>query len=385
MGGERRLNVVVSRAKQRVDLEHSLRAIDITSEQPGARLLRRYLEYAAAPRQVLEAQAITDPAAETESPFEEAVEQALIGRGHRVARQIGVSGYRIDLAILSEDGNAFDIGIECDGWRYHSAPAARDRDWLRQQVLEGLGWRIHRVWSPAWVRNPEAELARIEEALQASRLRSRLSAGLHESRAYPPNTPETQELFHETVTVVPVAGEVILVDYETARLARRYREDLIFEREDTLISLVEIVARDEGPVHKDMVMERICGCYGISRLGKVAREKVERGIQLAQNRGVVCGDGSFVWLHAEQLSGQPRHLEGRKIEHLHPSELQSLIMATVRVIFGASRSGLVTEVARQLGFRRTGSLISEAIDANVQQLLGSGQLVEEFEMIRAAS
>ena len=383
VGGERRLNVVVSRAKQRIDLVHSLRDTDITSEQAGARLLRRYLEYAAAPWQAFESQATVDPAAETESPFEEAVERALIARGHRVARQVGIVGYRIDLAILSEDGDAFDLGIECDGRRYHSAPAARDRDWLRQQVLEGLGWRIHRVWSTAWVRNPEAELDRIEAALGASRSQSKSSEGLHGPKAYPPTTQELPDVVQGTVTVAP-AAEVALADYEIARLARRYREDLLFENEGTLASLVEIIAKDEGPVHKDIVMERIRGCYGIRRSGRVTRDKVERGIQLARSSGAVRGDGTFVWLDDGQLSRQPRRCEGRKIEYVHSSELQSLILATVRALFGTTRNGLITEVARHLGFRRNGPLISEAIGANVQQLIDSSQLVEEFDMIRLA-
>ncbi len=176
-GGERRLNVVVTRAKQRIDLVHSLRATDIVSEQPGARLLRRYLEYVENPLGSIEGQVTEDPAAESESPFEEAVERALVARGHRVARQVGVSGYRIDLAITSEASTGFDLGIECDGSQYHSAPAARDRDWLRQQVLEGLGWKIHRVWSTAWLENPQREIARIEEALKAARADRMISIG----------------------------------------------------------------------------------------------------------------------------------------------------------------------------------------------------------------
>ena len=76
--------------------------------------------------------------AEPESPFEEAVGRALEGLGYRVVRQVGVSGYRVDLAILSEDGSGIDLGIECDGATYHSAPAARDRDWLREEVLNSF-------------------------------------------------------------------------------------------------------------------------------------------------------------------------------------------------------------------------------------------------------
>jgi uncharacterized protein YkwD len=168
-GGERRLNVVVTRARQRLDVVHSIRATDIHSRQEGARLLRRFLEYVSDPQRAFEAQVTVDTASEPESPFEAAVEQALVAKGYRVARQIGVAGYRIDLAILSEDGTEYDLGIQCDGWAYHSVPAARDRDWLRQKVLEGLGWKILRVWSTSWVRNPEAELARVEAALVEAR------------------------------------------------------------------------------------------------------------------------------------------------------------------------------------------------------------------------
>ena len=166
-GGERRLNVAVTRARKSMTVVHALRPEDITSTTPGAQQLRRYLEYARNPLTALDAN-ITGTG-EPESPFEEAVLAALRGRGHRVEAQVGVSGYRIDLAILSQDGGGYDLGVECDGATYHRSPAARDRDWLRQQVLEGLGWRIHRVWSTAWIRDQESEIAAIEEALELAR------------------------------------------------------------------------------------------------------------------------------------------------------------------------------------------------------------------------
>ena len=91
-GGERRLNVAITRARQRVDVVHSLRASDIRSQQDGARLLRRYLEYAVDPQRAFEAEVTVDPAAESESPFEAAVEQALISKGYRVERAGWSSG-----------------------------------------------------------------------------------------------------------------------------------------------------------------------------------------------------------------------------------------------------------------------------------------------------
>ena len=155
-GGERRLNVAVTRARRTMTLVHSLRAEDITSTQPGAVLLRRYIEYARDPVGAFEKSVSLTAGSDTESPFEEAVLHALQARGHNMETQVGVAGYFIDLAIVSEDGTSFDLGIECDGAMYHSSPAARDRDWLRQDVLERLGWKIHRIWSTSWIRDPEA-------------------------------------------------------------------------------------------------------------------------------------------------------------------------------------------------------------------------------------
>ena len=168
-GGERRLNVAITRAKLRLTVVHSMKPTDITSSSQGARLLRRFLEFVANPDTAIEGEAVVDAGADYESPFEEMVGRALTERGHRVVRQIGVAGYRIDLGIMSEGGSGIDLGIECDGKTYHSSPAARDRDWLRQQVLEGLGWTIHRVWSTSWVRNPQGEIEAIERALEKAR------------------------------------------------------------------------------------------------------------------------------------------------------------------------------------------------------------------------
>ena len=95
-----------------------------------------------------------------ESPFEEAVAQALINLGFDVCAQIGCSGFRIDLAIVHlEHPGRYMLGIECDGATYHRTATARDR--IRQEVLEKLGWRgrLIRIWSTDWIRNPAPQLS----------------------------------------------------------------------------------------------------------------------------------------------------------------------------------------------------------------------------------
>ena len=169
-GGERRLNVAITRARETLTVFRSLQPGDIRTET--GRMLRRFLEYVRAPATAIEAEVSELSGEEAENPFEESVGRALIERGYKISYQVGVSGYRIDIGIIGEENNEYVLGVECDGATYHSSPAARDRDWLRQSVLEGLGWTIHRIWSTSWVRNRADEIARLEQAIRRAEARA---------------------------------------------------------------------------------------------------------------------------------------------------------------------------------------------------------------------
>jgi len=115
-------------------------------------------------------QETTERPNEPESPFEEAVLEALRARGYDCVPQVGVDGYYIDIGIRDpEMPGRFILGVECDGARYHSLRSARDRDIIRQRHLENLGWRIHRIWSTDWFRAPERELDMLEKHIVALR------------------------------------------------------------------------------------------------------------------------------------------------------------------------------------------------------------------------
>ncbi len=92
--------------------------------------------------------------------------KAVERHGYGCVPQLGVAGYFLDIAVRDpQDPGRYLLGIECDGATYHSAKSARDRDRLRQEVLEGLGWRILRVWSTDWFHNPDLQTRRILNAL----------------------------------------------------------------------------------------------------------------------------------------------------------------------------------------------------------------------------
>ena len=187
-GGENRLNVAVTRARQEMVVVSSIDPNDVrpTPKNDGPLRLRQFLEYAKATgssdRDAQEAviRSInpsmparggggpTSAAAglEFDSEFEVQVHTALEKRGHRVDTQVGFSGYRIDLAVAHpDDENRYVLGIECDGASFHSARSVRERDIMRQQFLEGKGWTIERVWSRRWWRDKEAEVDRLERRI----------------------------------------------------------------------------------------------------------------------------------------------------------------------------------------------------------------------------
>ena len=165
-GGERRLNVAITRTRSRIHLVSSFSHHDMESGRSTARgveLLRQYLEFAASDGVHLEDEHSKTPL----NAFGLDVLNRLKDRGIPVIPQYGVAGYRIDFACQHPDYPGFMVlAIEADGASYHSGYTARERDRLRQENLEDKGWRFHRIWSTAWFRNREGEVAKAFSAWQ---------------------------------------------------------------------------------------------------------------------------------------------------------------------------------------------------------------------------
>jgi len=174
--GHRRLNVAVTRARERVEVVTSVLGTDFSLAEEasrGVRLLRDYLDFAERGPDALRA-GLGEMGGEFESPFEESVAAVLRDLGHQAIPQVGVGGFRIDLGIVDPGAlGRFLIGIECDGATYHSTPTARDRDRLREEVLRDLGWSLHRIWSWDWVRDRPAEIERLDQAIRAATTEAR--------------------------------------------------------------------------------------------------------------------------------------------------------------------------------------------------------------------
>jgi very-short-patch-repair endonuclease len=171
-GGENRLNVAISRAKKKIHIVTSFRPSELSlddAKNEGPVILKKYLEYAFAVsnndkedaerilRSFGETFGIVPAAVETD--FAQKVADSLREKGYEIDTQVGIGGYRIDIAV-KRDGK-YILGIECDGKLYAISRSARERDYHRQKYLESRGWRIKRIWSMDWWRDPAAEVNRI--------------------------------------------------------------------------------------------------------------------------------------------------------------------------------------------------------------------------------
>ncbi|WP_019416008.1 AAA domain-containing protein [Paenisporosarcina sp. TG20] len=183
-GGENRLNVAVTRAKEETIVVSSIEPEELdvaNSSSNGPRLFKNYLKYARAVSNgqietvqevILEVNELANKKVLQEplhfdSSFEVEVYEKLKALGYKVQTQVGMSGYRIDLAIVHPtDSSQFILGIECDGAMYHSSKNAKERDIYRQKFLESRGWTIERIWSRNWWKNPTVEIEKIDQAIK---------------------------------------------------------------------------------------------------------------------------------------------------------------------------------------------------------------------------
>ncbi|SCY65226.1 DUF3320 domain-containing protein [Microvirga guangxiensis] len=387
-GGERRLNVLISRAKRRCEVFSSITDEDIDLERAkgkGVFAFKLFLHYARTGRLSV-AQA---SGREADSVFEEQVASALQERGYQVHPQVGIAGFFIDLAIADpERPGRYLIGIECDGAAYHSSRSARDRDRLRQAVLEDHGWIIHRIWSTDWFQRPQEQLERTIAAIEAAKaeLDERIELGAHRHRAVPV----------EVVTVERAdVTEIGLVDVVEDGLSERLYIEATPSRPGTyelhetpvgvMASLVEQVVKVETPVHFDEVVARLRGAWNLQRAGGRIQSAVEEGVKLAVSRGQIERSGPFlIFPQAETRLRDRRNVMSlglRKPEMIPPGEIAIGVVQVVTTNLGATDDEVALSVSRLLGFKATSAQLRGVISQVVDGLLAEGRLIRDGAML----
>jgi hypothetical protein len=366
--GWRRLNVAITRARERVEIVTSIRARDVpeTSNESVQHFVR-YLDYAERGIDTL----AVDPLPtrrDAESPFEESVLDFLRSQGCSAEPQVGAAGYRIDIGIPHPDQrNVYVLGVECDGAMYHSSPAARDRDRLREQVLRGLGWRLHRIWGTAWYRNRQHEqerlLAAIAEAIE-----------VHDRGQLPVPESAIERPVIATVDVEQVAEYEWTSPYRKATITPlpSWLDKADPATRFEMVHGVEEVTRVEGPVHIDVMLKRLRDAWNIGRVGKHIRVNVDAAIRNSQ----VVRDGDLLDLPNRPVTTVRLPAEGvnRSVEQVSDQELELAIANLVSGGGAVNQDELMTATARVFEWGRRGPEITSRLTSVIRRMVTSGKL-----------
>jgi very-short-patch-repair endonuclease len=368
-GGERRLNVLISRAKLKCEVFSSITADDIDLERGkgrGVASLKAFLNFAE--KGIIEVGQITGR--DFDSPFEEEVARALVSSGYDVKRQIGIAGFFIDLAIVDpKRPGRYVIGIECDGASYHSMRSVRDRDRLRQAVLEDHGWRIHRIWSLDWFQRPEEQLKRTIGTIEAA-----IADGAAASATQTETSVDFDRLKRqETPNVV---SEPLSVPYTEARFTVPNSGQLHEVAPEFMAALVTKIVGVEGPIHQEEIVARVRQAWGLARAGARIHGAVRAALDKIEKHGGMKRDLDFYFLPKTEVKVRDRSsvqsASLRKPSMLPPKEIDAAVLAIIDSGQGASTEELGTHVPRLLGFAASSALLREMVEIRIEALQSTG-------------
>lgn len=395
-GGERRLNVLISRAKRRCEVFSSITDEDIDLERAkgkGVFAFKLFLHFARTGN--LSIGHKTDR--EHDSVFEEQVANALKSQGYNVHAQVGLAGFFIDLAVADFDRpGRYILGIECDGAAYHSSRSARDRDRLRQSVLEDHGWIIHRIWSTDWFNRPQQQLAKVIAAIEAAKeeVAAREGAAGRHARAVPIEIV-TVEREHVTeiglrhagdATEAASSGPALSVPYVQATLTVPTEVELHDVASGMMENLVTQVVAVEGPIHLDEIVTRLREQWGLQRAGGRIRQAVARGVEFAVKSGRISGEGDFYivpgWDIAVRDRSEAQSPGLRKPEMIPPSEIQKAVITFVAAHLGATEEEAITGASRLFGFKATSAQLKQLIAGAITVVEQAGLLVRQGDLLR---
>jgi superfamily I DNA and/or RNA helicase/very-short-patch-repair endonuclease len=379
-GGERRLNVLITRAREQCVVFSNFQAKDLSLDANpsfGLRSLKVFLDYAEN-RNLISMESISEDA---DSPFEESVYDFLRDNGFEVRKQVGCAGYRVDLGVINpESPGRYLMGIECDGAKYHSSPVARDRDRLRQQILEGLGWNIYRVWSTDWYRNRIETKNKLLKAVKKAKRMNDNSIAIQENRPEITIERHEKEVQIEEETSDSTSVETlndIVHDYEVCpplaiETFGEFSEVSLKELAKAVSRIVEV----EGPIHLDEVIRRIRSDLGYKRTGYKIRDAIIKAAALAKREGNILRKSDFLWPVNNQVV--PVRRRGgdlpAKIDLICDEEIAEAIKLVLKNQFATFSEELVLQSSRLLGFRATSEVVANRIDSIIRKMIKQKEL-----------
>ena len=372
-GGHRRLNVLITRAKMSMRVFCNFRADDVELDagaKHGVRALKNFLKFA----ETRELEVARETGKAADSPFETEVIDALRQLNFNVEPQVGTAGYFIDMAVRDPDRpGRYLLAIECDGAAYHSSRSARDRDRLRQGVLEGLGWTFHRIWSTDWFRNRQQELQRVVAAIETAK-----NAASYEQQI-PSTIPAATEHVIERGDATTGEDMLLTERYVSARLNPVLDQQLHQTDASKLAVMVKNIVSIEAPVHIAVVIARLMEAYGVVRAGSRITASIEDAVAYGVNRRMFEQRKEFLYaVGGEPVGARDRSLfapADKKIEWVAPEEIDAALLESVRLGFTLNMEEAVSSTISMLGFGRATQKIAAAVEDRLNNLIKTNRVV----------
>ena len=373
-GGERRLNVLITRAREKCVVFSNFRASDLQLDGNapfGVRALKTFLDYAETGN--LPVDESNGPLVDPESPFEESVYEFLKSQGYAVSKQVGCAGYRIDLAVVDPTApGRYLIGIECDGAPYHSSPVARDRDRLRQQQLERLGWKLHRIWSTDWYRNRVEARRRLLKAIERAKTEKLSSVPIPEP-IDPPEPSDSDASEPNLDPPQPFSITKHVQDYQTCKDLRVLMQgELHLQTISQLAKAVTEVVKIESPVHTDLVALRIRQLWGLKRAGTRIKNVIQAGIAAAREDKLIYQNGDFLWA-ADNREIRVRCRTKPKIEWICEEEIVEAMKFVLTSQGGMPDKSLITETVKLFGYKSARQTVTRKMEPLLEKFVKSGK------------
>jgi very-short-patch-repair endonuclease len=373
-GGERRLNVLFTRAKRRCEIFSSIGHSDIelrgANIPVGRRILHTYLKFA----ETGESDVPLATGLDADSEFEVAVGSRIRSAGYHVDYQVGSAGFRIDIGVREPNSStAYLLGVECDGATYHSALWARERDRLRQQVLESKGWRLHRIWSTDWFNRPDAEFRKLLAAIDAAKAAN--TADLEATR-------EAIKIEREPKQQVAAVS----VPYREADIPKlgSYLEPHLVPT-GLMAQYVTDVVLIEQPIHTDEVAKRVARAWGAQRTGARIRNSVAKALAVARAEGRLTGEPFWIAPDGMVEVRDRRSVASSSLRHpdfLPPAEIDRAIVEVISRSAAIGNEEVAPSVAEALGFSATSAQLRALIGDRVQHLVAAAAITATDGLLR---
>jgi len=385
LGGERRLNVAVSRARYEMIIYSTLRAdqIDLNKTSSiGVAGFKRFLEYAQKGEQI-----VTDKQASviSNSSIENLIAIEIRKSGYEVNTNIGCSGYKIGLGIVDKSKSAnYLLGILCDGDNYRQTKTARDREIVQNSVLKLLGWNIYKVWTMDWWENPKAVVKQILQAIQNAENMPKVpitDGNLLEVQetfpdltlassilSTPPvnNTPEpiTIEIKEPICKMAYVYTQLIYPGY----LPENF---MLSEYRHIVIKQIEEVMETEAPISRALLCKRVLSSWGISRLGQRLDSYFDSIFASLPYYKTKHDNIAFFWLNKEQYENCElyRPISIRDAVDLPPEEVANGIKQILEEQISMPTPDLAKLTAQLFSFSRSGTNVEASMRRGIDEAI----------------